>query len=213
MFFSRESTKKLAKPNAQGFWESIFKSQPLLQLQTSTRTSKSLNLPESCNFSTRVWHRRAANPRKQLDVLPMFAARTALPRMEEFHTNLAYSWRHRNLKLFLWQSIRGTWQRKQSLVLEEVLGNLVCVITWWHQDPSPPVWDLQTGISVTSTLSGAHQHWIIKLPKEGWKKAVMFSQAQVVPAVSEKLFWFHSIKSPRTYHCTPKRKIQIFVGL
>lgn len=41
----------------------------------------------------------------------------------------------------------------------------------------------------------------------------MFSKTQDVPAVVlEKLFWFHSIKSPRTYHSAPGRKIQIFVG-
>lgn len=41
----------------------------------------------------------------------------------------------------------------------------------------------------------------------------MFSKTQDVPAVVlEKLFWFHSIKPPKTYLCTPERKIQTFVG-
>lgn len=141
----------------------------------------------------------------------LFAGGTTFPRIQEFHEHLLHSCRHRNLKGFLWQSIRGT--QSWSCVPGEVLGKFICVITWWHQDPSPGVWDLQTGISVTANLFGAHQHWTIKLPKEGWKKAVMFSKTRDVPAVvPEKLFWFHSIKSARTCLCTSKRKIQIFVG-
>lgn len=41
----------------------------------------------------------------------------------------------------------------------------------------------------------------------------MCSKTQDVPAtVSENLFLFHSVKSPRMYLLTPERKIQIFVG-
>lgn len=74
----------------------------------------------------------------------------ALPGVGGFNTYtvLGLSTQHRNLKLS-GKSITETRQLKQSLVLEEVLGDATCfvLLPLWQEDPSHWVWDLQTLIS------------------------------------------------------------------